>query len=194
VTAGFEIYTSRPVALSLPDPPLRRWTSRDAESLVRHANDYEVWRVLRDRFPHPYTPRDAEEWLSRQTGPFATPDFAISLDGEAVGGIGLVPGTDVERISAEVGYWLGRAVWGRGLATRALRSMTAHAFDALGFVRLFALPFDFNAASVRVLEKAGYRREGLLRDAAIKEGRVTNYLLYAITRSDFRRQDGESTP
>ncbi len=182
------------MAVVLPDPPLRTWTKRDAESLVRHANDYEVWRTLRDRFPHPYTPRDAREWLSRQTGAFATPDFAIDLDGEAVGGIGLLPGTDIERVSAEVGYWLGRAVWGRGLATRALESMTAYAFRSLGLLRLFALPFDFNTASIRVLEKAGYSREGLLRDAAVKEGRVVSYLLYAITLSDFRRQGRLSTP
>ncbi|MGE5347063.1 MAG: GNAT family N-acetyltransferase, partial [Acidithiobacillales bacterium] len=173
------------MAVFLPHPPLRPWASRDAQSLVRHANDYEVWRFLRDRFPHPYTRKDAKAWLSRQIGVSPPLDFAISLDGEAVGGIGLVPGTDVDRISAEVGYWLGRAAQGRGLATRALRSMTAYAFDALGLVRLFALPFDFNTASVRVLEKAGYTREGLLRDAAIKEGRVTNYSLYAMTRSDF---------
>ncbi len=178
----------------MPDPPLRPWATRDAESLVRHANDYEVWRYLRDRFPHPYTLRDAEEWLSRQTGPFATPDFAIDLDGEAVGGIGLVPGTDIERISAEVGYWIGRAVWGRGLATRALRSITAFAFRSLDLRRVYALPFDFNTASIRVLEKAGYRREGLLRDAAIKEGRVANYVLYATTRSDFQSQVRTSTP
>ena len=176
------------MAFVLPDPPLRLWAHRDAESLVRHADDYEVWRYLRDRFPHPYTPGDAEAWLSRQVDASPPLDFTISLDGEAVGGIGLVPGADVERLSAEVGYWLGRPVWGRGLATRALRSITAYAFDSLGLLRVFALPFEFNTASVRVLERAGYAREGLLRDAAIKEGRVTSYFLYAMTRSDDLRQ------
>lgn len=172
----------------LPGSPIRLWAPTDADSLVRHANDHDVWRHLRDRFPHPYTLQDAEAWLSLQPAVSPPLNFAISLDGEAVGGIGLIPGTDVERISAEVGYWLGRAARGRGLATRALRSITVYAFDSLGLRRVFATPFDFNASSIRVLERAGYTREGLLRDAAIKEGRVTNYLLYAITRTDHRRR------
>jgi RimJ/RimL family protein N-acetyltransferase len=176
------------MAVVLPDPPVRPWASTDAESIVRHANDHEVWRYLRDRFPHPYTLQDAEAWLSLQSRVSPPLDFAISLDGEAIGGIGLVPGTDVERISAEVGYWLGRAARGRGLATRALRSITAYAFDSLGLLRVFATPFEFNTSSVRVLERAGYTREGLLRDAAIKEGRITSYLLYAMTRTDYQRQ------
>jgi len=171
-----------------PGPPLRPWAPTDAKSLVVNANDHEVWRFLKDRFPHPYTSRDAEEWLSLQAGVSPPLEFAISLDGKAVGGIGLVPGTDVERISAEVGYWLGRGARGQGLATKALCAITAYAFDSLGLLRLFANPFGFNTASVRVLERAGYTREGILRDAAIKEGRVADYLLYAMTLSDFRRQ------
>lgn len=111
-------------------------------------------------------------------------DFAIAPGGEAVGGIGLVPGVDIERVSAEVGYWLGRTVWGRGLASAALRSITRYAFDVLGLERVFALPFEANAASARVLVKAGYRLEGVLRSAAIKEGRVTNLLMFARTRGD----------
>jgi RimJ/RimL family protein N-acetyltransferase len=170
---------------SLPERPLRLWQRGDGDAIVQHANDYEVWRSLRDRFPHPYTPDDAEAWLSRVRDASPALDFAIALDDEAVGGIGLIPGADIERVSAEVGYWLGRSVRGRGLASAALRSITAYAFRVLALERLFALPFEGNLASARVLVKAGYRLEGTLRSAAIKEGRITNLLMFACTREDF---------
>ncbi len=166
----------------LPDPPLRPFRWEDAPSLVRHADDYEVWRFLRDRFPRPYTPGDAEAWIAYTSAHDPPLHFAIDAGGEAVGGIGIVPGTDVERVSAEVGYWLGRPFWGKGLATRALESLTAYAFRTFGFTRLFATPFDFNPASIRVLEKAGWAREGVFRNAVIKEGRVADLLVYAKTR------------
>ena len=169
----------------LPAPPLRPWQSLDGPSIVSHADDYEVWRSMRDRFPHPYTPRDAEAWLSRVRGAWPPLDFAIDLDGEAVGGIGLVLGTDIERLSAEVGYWLGRSFWGRGLASSALRSMTAYAFRRLSLERVFALPFEWNPASARVLASAGYRNEGTLRCGAVKEGRIVNLVMFGCTREDF---------
>jgi RimJ/RimL family protein N-acetyltransferase len=112
-------------------------------------------------------------------------EFAITLNDQAVGGTGLRPGTDCERISAEVGYWVGQDVWGRGLATAALKSITGYAFRVLNLHRVFAMVFDGNVASARVLEKAGYLKEGVLRRAAQKEDRILDCLLYAITRQDF---------
>jgi RimJ/RimL family protein N-acetyltransferase len=170
------------MAVCLPDPPLRPFRSGDVASIVRHADDRDVWRNLRDRFPHPYTPGDAESWIAFATSHDPPLHFAIELAGEAVGGIGIIPGTDVDRVSAEVGYWLGRAAWGRGLATGALASLSAYAFRTFDFTRLFATPFDFNPASIRVLEKAGWTREGVLRRAVIKEGRVADLLVYALLR------------
>ncbi len=175
---------------SFPAPPVREWRPHDGPSIVRHANDYEVWRSLRDRFPHPYTLHDAEAWLARVRNASPPLDFAITFDDEAVGGISLTPGTDIERMSAEVGYWLGRSFWGRGLASAALGSITDYAFHVLALERVFALPFEGNLASARVLVKAGYRLEGTLRSAAIKEGRVIDLLMFACTRSDISPGDG----
>jgi len=87
--------------------------------------------------------------------------------------------TDVERVSAEIGYWLGEAVWGRGIATEALQAVTAEAFRRFELRRVYALPFADNRASVRVLEKAGYTLEGHLRQSAIKDGTIRDQLLYA---------------
>jgi RimJ/RimL family protein N-acetyltransferase len=152
-----------------------------------------VWLNLRDRFPHPYTRPDAESWVRFAAGATPETNFAIAVDGQAVGGIGLVLHDDVERCSAEIGYWLGRAFWGRGLATAAVRGLTGHAFAAHTLTRVYALPFADNAASIRVLEKAGYQLEGRLRRAAVKDGRVRDQAVYAITDEDLRLRTG-STP
>jgi [ribosomal protein S5]-alanine N-acetyltransferase len=169
---------------------VRSWHHGDQEALVRHGDSRAVWINLRDRFPHPYTAEAAREWLAFATGRAPQTHFAIEVGGEAVGGIGLQLQEDVDRCSAEVGYWLGEAVWGRGIAAEALRAVTEHAFAALPLTRIFALPFARNAASVRVLEKAGYRREGLLRRSAIKEGQVLDQILYAVTDEEMRRGGG----
>jgi ribosomal-protein-alanine N-acetyltransferase len=137
---------------------------------------------MRDAFPHPYTRADGEFWLSLAVQIDPPTHFAIEHEGEAVGGIGMHPGKDVERVSAEVGYWLGEQVWGRGLATAALCALVEYAFATTELTRLFALPFAHNAASRRVLEKAGFVLEAILRKSAIKEGRVVDQALYSRVR------------
>lgn len=137
---------------------------------------------LRDRFPFPYEIEQARTflgWIAKQPSPTV---WAIEVNGEAVGGIGIELHTDVERVSAEIGYWLGEAMWGRGIATEALTAVTAEAFKRFDITRLYALPFADHAASVRVLEKAGYVREGHLRRSAIKDGKVRDQLLFAAYR------------
>jgi [ribosomal protein S5]-alanine N-acetyltransferase len=134
---------------------------------------------LRDRFPFPYELQHARTflgWLSSQ--PSATV-WAIEVGGEAAGGIGIERQSDVERVSAEIGYWLGEQVWGRGIATDALRAITTEAFTRYDLTRLYAVPFADHHASVRVLEKAGYVREGHMRQSAIKGGTIRDQLLYA---------------
>jgi [ribosomal protein S5]-alanine N-acetyltransferase len=161
---------------------IRPWRETDAESLARHANDREVSMHLRDRFPFPYGIEQARTflgWISKQPAPTV---WAIEIQGEAAGGIGIELHTDVERVSAEIGYWLGQAHWGRGIVTEALKAVTAEAFARYEITRLYALPFADHIASVRVLEKAGYVREGHLRQSAIKNGKVRDQLLFAAYR------------
>jgi RimJ/RimL family protein N-acetyltransferase len=159
---------------------LRRWRASDAASLVRNANNVNVAKHLRDRFPHPYTWQDAQAFLAAACGEEPQTNFAIDVAGEAVGGLGYVPGSDVERYSAEVGYWLGESYWGRGVVTEALALFTRHAFAELGLLRLFALPLADNAASIRVLQKVGFSEEGILRSSCVKFGHPRNQVIYAL--------------
>jgi RimJ/RimL family protein N-acetyltransferase len=165
--------------LVLERSEVRSWRAADLESLVRHANNRNIWINLRDRFPHPYTHRDGRRFIrdARKLNPETF--FAIAVDGDAVGGIGFVLQGDVERVSAEVGYWLGEPFWGRGIVTEALVAVTRHAIERHDLTRLFALPFAYNTASCRVLEKAGYVLEGTLRRSAIKDGVIVDQFQYA---------------
>src|SRR5207245_1449014 len=106
-----------------------------------------------------YTRADGEAWLALAAQSQPETNFAIEYDGEAVGGIGLRLGQDIERVTAEIGYWLGESVWGRGIATAALVGLTQYAFPTFNLTRVFALPFADNLASRRVLEKAGFALE-----------------------------------
>jgi RimJ/RimL family protein N-acetyltransferase len=138
-----------------------------------------VWQNLRDRFPHPYSEVDAREYIAHaSTRPIQT-SFGIVVDGEAIGNISLMVGDDIARRSAEVGYWIGRTFWGRGIAVDALQAITRYAFTQLELARVFAVPFATTTRSVRVLEKAGFVREGMMRRSAVKDGVLLDQLLYA---------------
>jgi ribosomal-protein-alanine N-acetyltransferase len=162
---------------------VRSWRLSDAEALVSYGNNRKIWLNLRDRFPHPYTKRDALEFLRSIVGRDPETVFAVTLADQAIGSVGFVLQHDVERVSAEIGYWLGEPFWGRGIATEALSAVTKYAIERHGLTRLFAVPFASNRASCRVLEKAGYHLEGRLRRSAIKDGVVVDQCQYAFVVS-----------
>ncbi len=168
--------------LKLKTCTVRSWEWRDRDAIVRYANNRKVSINLRDRFPYPYTARDARNWLDVVVDSKPETNFAIDVAAEAVGGIGFTPQHDVERRSAEIGYWLGEPFWGRGIATEALITVTEYAFANFDLCRLYAHVFDWNAASARVLEKAGYEFEGRLKNSVTKDGQTIDQLMYAIIR------------
>ncbi len=162
---------------------LRRWRRADQSALIRHANNIKIWRNVRDVFPHPYTPTAADSFLSAVTEQSGRESvYAIEAGGEAVGGIGIHPRINEERHSAEIGYWLGEAFWGRGIATAAVCGLSQRALNEMDLYRLFANVFASNLASMRVLEKAGFQREGVLRRAVVKEGVLMDAVVYGLTR------------
>jgi [ribosomal protein S5]-alanine N-acetyltransferase len=170
------------VELKLERCTLRSWRVGDEASLVRHANNRNISRNLRDRFPYPYTAADADAWIGRVSAETPPRNFAIVVEGAAVGGIGLELGEDVFRRSAEIGYWLGEPFWGRGIVTEAVRVVTDYAFATFDLCRLQAHVFEWNPASTRVLEKAGYTLESRARLAVTKDGRTIDRLEYVLIR------------
>jgi [ribosomal protein S5]-alanine N-acetyltransferase len=159
---------------------LRPWAVSDKAALVRYANNWNVARSLRDLFPFPYTEADADRWLARAAGSAAAPGiYAIEVGGEAAGCVAVERQADVERLSAEIGYWLGEPFWGRGIMTEAVARLTALALAESDIVRLFAPVFAWNAASMRVLEKNGYAREAVLRRSGFKDGKIFDRVIYS---------------
>jgi ribosomal-protein-alanine N-acetyltransferase len=168
--------------LDLGDFKVRSWRKSDLEALLRHANNEKIAANLRDQFPHPYTRRAGMDYLEFVREQVPERSFAMEYDGEAVGGIGFQIGIDIARVSAEIGYWLGESCWGRGLTTRAVTAISDWSFDSYKVTRVFALVFSHNTQSIRVLEKAGFECEGVLRRSAIKNGVILDQVMYAKVR------------
>jgi len=168
--------------IDLGDLKVRSWRKSDLDALVRYANNPNIAANLRDQFPHPYTRFKGASYLAEVRSAEIETSFAMEYEGEAIGGIGFKLGTDVARLSAEMGYWLGEPHWGRGLTTRAVLATSDWAFEHYKLTRIFAMAFSHNVGSMRVLEKAGFEREGTLRRSAVKNGAILDQALYAKVR------------
>jgi len=179
--AGRRSVTGMPIDLG-GGVVIRAYRAADAPSLARNANDPRIAANLRDGFPSPYEEGHARAFLSRHLERHPPLAYAIAYGAEVVGGIGILPGEDVHRRTAELGYWLAVPYWGRGIMTRAVRRFTPWAMDTFDLVRVFASTFHSNPASARVLEKAGFRFEGRLRASVMKRGRILDQCLYARVR------------
>ena len=160
---------------------LREFRTQDTDSLVRHLNNEHVVRYLTSRIPFPYTQNDAQWWI--QTGCKDGVVKAIEYMGELAGTVGAHPGDHQHARTAEIGYWLGEEFWGKGIATEAVRIMTDEIFSTTDIVRLFAPVFSPNKASMRVLEKCGYKLDGILEKGVYKNGVFMNEYIYSRVHS-----------
>jgi RimJ/RimL family protein N-acetyltransferase len=164
---------------------LRPYRPADVEWLPDLANDIEVARFTSTSFPYPYTRADAELWTKRASNEYPVDSFVIEVGGTPAGGAGLRPSSGEGRGVAECGYWLGRRFWGRGYATDATRLLVRYAFDTRKLRRLEAYVFASNPSSGRVLEKCGFAREAVLRQAVTdRDGVVMDAWLYGMLQSD----------
>lgn len=161
---------------------IRPWKLSDLESLVKYANNPAVAKNMTDGFPHPYTKESGEKFLAMAMN---APEriFAIVVNNEAVGGIGVHPMSDIMRKNAELGYWLAEPFWGQGIVVNAIKQIVPIAFTNLDIDRIFARPFGTNKASHRVLEKAGFKFETRFEKTIIKNGELVDELYYAIRKS-----------
>ncbi|MDQ3051983.1 MAG: GNAT family N-acetyltransferase [Bacteroidota bacterium] len=158
---------------------LRPFNAHDSASLVKYANNYRIAQFMTNQFPHPYTEESARAFIN-----FATRDnplhiFAIDIDGQSVGGIGIHPQSDIYSKNAELGYWLAEPFWGKGIITEAVRQMVTYGFKNFDVTRIFARPFGTNSASQKVLEKAGFKLEAKLENTLFKNGEFIDELIYA---------------
>lgn len=162
---------------------LRPWAFADVENLVKYGNNWNIARHMTDRFPHPYTVEKAQAFIE-----FATKDdpshlfFAIDMDGQAIGGIGIHPREDIHRMNAEIGYWLAESFWGRGIIVSAIRQVVPIAFETYAINRLFATVFGANSSSQKALEKAGFTLEARFEKTLVKDGELLDELVYALRR------------
>ena len=164
---------------------LRRWEKGDAEGLARHADNPRIAASLRDAFPSPYTLNDAKRFIAMATGQSSGQLLlAIEVEGVAVGGIGIHPLKDVYKKTAEIGYWLAEPFWGNGIVTGAVTALVPFVFENFDIVRLQAGVFANNPASMRVLEKCGFVREAVHRNAVTKNGTLMDELMYVRFRDE----------
>jgi len=166
---------------------LRSWAQSDLASLVKYANNLNVAKNMTDKFPHPYTEQDAKEFIEYATADYPIHIFAIDLDGEAIGGIGIHPQSDIHRRNAELGYWLSEPFWGQGIMSSLIPQVVEFAFSTYDIDRVFARPFGTNTASQKVLEKNGFRLEGRFEKVLEKNGAKLDELIYSVRRESWRK-------
>lgn len=155
-----EIIKIRPLKLS------------DKTELTKLANNKKIWDNLRDYIPFPYEKSDAEFFIDLTNKEEPKQTFGIQFNGKLSGIIGLVIQNDVYKKSAEIGYWIGEPFWGNGIATKAVELITEYGFDKLDLNRIYTGVFEYNEASMKVLEKNGYQKEGIFKNAILKNDKI----------------------
>lgn len=163
---------------------LRKLDPSDNVIIAELANNKKVWDNITDLMPHPYSVADANAFINMASSSTTEKIFAIEYDSETCGVIGLHRQTDVFRLSAELGYWIGEPYWNKGITTLAVKLIVMYGFENLGLERIYACVYDFNTPSQRVLEKCGFVYEGRSRKAVIKNGIIFDDLRYSIIRDD----------
>ena len=163
---------------------IRKWKIEDKFALAANLNNPKVLNNLRDGLPYPYTEQDAENFIRAMlsSDKNSTCAFAITLDGEVIGSIGVFRQDNVHFRTAEMGYYIGEPYWGNGYMTSAIKQVCQYVFEHTDIIRIYAEPFAHNIASCRVLEKAGFTYEGTLKSNAVKCGNVVDMKMYALVR------------
>lgn len=165
---------------------IRKWKLSDAKDLAVALSNRKIQDNLRDGLPYPYTEQDGADYISsmlsaNENDTFA---FAITVDNKVVGSIGVFRQENIHRQTAELGYYVAEEYWGRGIMTEAVKQICEYVFCKGDILRIYAEPFAYNAASCRVLEKAGFQYEGTLRSNAVKNGKVIDMKMYSLLKTE----------
>jgi len=163
---------------------IRKWHAGDEPYLASQANNEKVCNHLMDYFPSPYTFDDAKMWIEKNSIAEKPTNFAIVYDNDPIGNIGIIPGIDVYSKNAALGYWIGHEFWGLGIATNSVKWMVAFAFANFDIIRLYAIVFSNNPASMKVLEKNGFVQEAIIKNSVYKKGILLNEHIFAIHKQE----------
>lgn len=164
---------------------IRDFRKGDESSLQEYANNPAVSVNLRDSFPNPFTRSHAVKWIEMNSNSYQKPtNMAITMDNQVIGGIGITLQPDIFQLSAELGYWLGEPFWNQGITTKAVKEMINYVFDNFKLIRIYARVFEYNVASMKVLEKAGFHKEAIHKHAMFKNGEVFDEHLFVIFKPD----------
>ena len=178
-----------PLCLGTPRLRLRPVEASDADAIGAIASRREVADTMAT-LPHPYPPGEAARWIAERRAArdrgLAASFVAELRDAGASCGVAEIHSIEPEHRQAELSFWLAPDAWGRGYMSEIVPALVAHAFGALGLNRLYAHHMLRNPASGRVLEKAGFRREGVLRQRVRKWGRYEDVALCALLADDWR--------
>ncbi len=161
---------------------LRPWEMEDLIFLVTNANNAKIAANLTDAFPCPYNLEDGIAFLSKIKNDSPIKIFAIVVNGEPSGSIGIFQQQDINRLNAELGYWIAEKWWGRGIMTEVVKEMVKYGFDTYPINRIYARPFPTNIGSQKVLQKAGFMLEAIIKDSLIKNNVIVDELICAVRR------------
>ena len=160
------------------DFKLRKWNDADLNSLVKYANNRNVSKYLQNDFPYPYTYEDGKKYLLMTANDNLVEEFAIEVNGEAVGSISIFQRRGIYEKNAEIAYWLAEEYWGQGIMINAIQKIVDYGFQTLDIIRISARVFSTNLNSQRVLEKSGFLLEAKLKKAIFKENTFMDELKY----------------
>ncbi len=165
---------------------IRKWQMSDAKALAAALSNKKVQDNLRDGLPYPYTEQDGIDFISAMllANENDTFSFAVTADNKVIGSIGVFRQSNIHRKTAELGYYIAEEYWGKGIMTEAVNQICEYVFGNSDILRIYAEPFAYNAASCRVLEKAGFHYEGTLRNNALKNGKVIDMKMYSLLKED----------
>lgn len=165
---------------------LKKWELLDAKNLAAALSNTKVQDNLRDGLPYPYTEQDGREYISAmlsadKNSVFA---FAITANDKVIGSISAFRQENIHKQTAEIGYYIAEEYWGKGITSQAIIQLCDFVFANSDIIRIYAEPFALNYASCRVLEKAGFQLEGILRNNAVKKGKILDMKMYSLLREN----------
>lgn len=162
---------------------LRKWSKDDIPALAKYLNNKKIWDNCRDALPYPYTKKDAEQFIDFIENQNEQYNYCIEINNEAAGNICFTRGTDVEKYNAELGYWLAEPYWKQGIMSKALKLAIEDYLSHSDTMLIYANVYEYNLASMKVLEKTGFHKCGIFSKACFKNGRFLDCHCYELVNS-----------